>query len=128
VDKQANDPTGHRPHSSLRVRWVEAVEVNGADSTIEEALRAVERLRRPVIELTLTPKPLTTATSPVNGNHALPDEPTQPDEPTLFDGNDELNGEDESVGSAPVAGADTGGSQPGTRRQAKPGGVESVGR
>lgn len=36
--KRANEQTPQKPNSSLRVRWVE-VELNGSDTSIEEALR-----------------------------------------------------------------------------------------
>jgi len=52
------------------------VEVNGADTTIEEALRAVERMRRPVIETLPAPKRIANSVSPVNGDNTLPDDPT----------------------------------------------------
>lgn len=47
--KRSNDHPAQKPNGNLRVRWVE-VEVSGSDTTIEEALRTVERMRRPVID------------------------------------------------------------------------------
>jgi hypothetical protein len=41
--KRPNEQIGQRPNSRLRVLFVE---LDGADSTIEEALRTVERMRR----------------------------------------------------------------------------------
>jgi hypothetical protein len=39
--KRTSEQTLHRPNGNLRVRWVE-VELNGSDTTIEEALRKQE--------------------------------------------------------------------------------------
>jgi hypothetical protein len=75
VAKRANELTPQRPNSSLRVRWVE-VEVNGADTTIEEALRAVERMRRPVIGAPSTLNRIGHTAIPGNGDNALPDDAT----------------------------------------------------
>src|SRR5688572_21884832 len=70
--KRANEQLPTRSNSSLRVRWVE-VEVNGADTTIEEALRTVERMRRPVIDTSPSTKRIA-QTVQVNGNSASADE------------------------------------------------------
>jgi hypothetical protein len=70
--KRPNDHVHSKPNSNLRVRWVE-VEVNGADTTIEEALRAVERMRRPVIDVVPAPKRISNA--PANGDETPLDEP-----------------------------------------------------
>jgi hypothetical protein len=67
--RRAVEQIPHRPSSSLRVRWVE-VELNGADTTIEEALRAVERMRRPVIELPSRPKFIAPSPTPLDGGTA----------------------------------------------------------
>jgi hypothetical protein len=80
--KRANEQGGPKANSSLRVRWVE-VEVNGADTTIEEALRTVERMRRPVIELPPSPKHIANTATPSNGGSA------PPKERTLFESQDE---------------------------------------
>jgi hypothetical protein len=69
MSKRINDQTPPKLNGSLRVRWVE-VELNGADSTIEEALRAVERMRRPVIDSPPTPKRVAQMGVPANGDHA----------------------------------------------------------
>jgi len=104
--KRANEQVSTRPNSSLRVRWVE-VEVNGADTTIEEALRAVERMRRPVIDAPLTAKRIAHTVAPVNGESA------PADEPTLFDNRDEVQGDDASTESAPDGSRDgSGGTEP----------------
>jgi hypothetical protein len=52
------------------------VEVTGADTTIQEALRAVERMRQPVIASPPNPKRIAKAETPVNGHDALADDPT----------------------------------------------------
>src|SRR6266487_3154160 len=44
MSKRGNEQSSQRPNSQLRVLFVE---LNGADTTIEEALRTVERMRRP---------------------------------------------------------------------------------
>jgi hypothetical protein len=53
VAKRTNEQIPQRANSTLRMRWVE-VELNGSDTTIEEALRAVERIRQPVIDVAPT--------------------------------------------------------------------------
>jgi hypothetical protein len=83
--KRASDQPHQRPNSNLRVRWVE-VEVNGADTTIEEALRTVERMRRPVIEVA-PPPPRIGHTTPASGDSA------PPVQPTLFDNEEQIRGE-----------------------------------
>ncbi len=75
--KRTNEPTAPRPTSSLRVRWVE-VELNGADSTIEEALHSLERLRRPNPEVYAIPKPMLPKAIPVNGDAMPLSEPVSP--------------------------------------------------
>jgi hypothetical protein len=85
----------------LRVRWVE-VEVNGADTTIEEALRAVERMRRPAIDAPLAPKRIVNSAAAANGESAPPQDPSlfdkvedvQPEGPSAEPGSD---GADEST-------------------------------
>jgi hypothetical protein len=76
--RPSNEQISHRPNSTLRVRWVE-VELNGSDSSIEEALRTVERMRRPVIEAPASPKRIPSASISA-GN-----DPVTPEDPTLFD-------------------------------------------
>jgi hypothetical protein len=98
--KRANEQIPTRSNSSLRVRWVE-VEVNGADTTIEEALRAVERMRRPVIDAPPTAKRIAHTVAPVNGESA------PADEPTLFDNLDQIQADGASTESAPDAPRDT---------------------
>src|ERR1700722_5084207 len=92
--RRANDQTPQRPNSNLRVRWVE-VEVNGADTTIEEALRAVERMRRPVIEVAPPPRRVGHVPAP-NGEDA----PLV--QPTLF--SDQEQTPDGAVKEAPLLG------------------------
>jgi hypothetical protein len=67
--KRGNEQPAQKPHSSLRVRWVE-VELNGSDTSIEEALRTVERMRRPVIEAPPAPKRIASTVTPANGDNA----------------------------------------------------------
>jgi hypothetical protein len=68
--KKGNDQNSNRPLSNLRVRWIE-VELNGSDTTIEEALRSVERMRRPIIQYQPPSKPpgLGTAPEDAENNH-----------------------------------------------------------
>jgi hypothetical protein len=76
--KRGNEQTPQKPNSSLRVRWVE-VELNGSDTSIEEALRTVERMRRPVIEAPPTPKRIASTAAPANGDTAPPEDATLSD-------------------------------------------------
>ncbi len=69
--KRGSNQAGQRPTSSLRVLFVE---LNGADTTIEEALRTVERMRRPVEVL-----------PPLLKSIANENAPTAPADSTLFD-------------------------------------------
>jgi hypothetical protein len=89
VAKKSNENGPPKPPGSLRVRWVE-VEVTGADSTIEEALRTVERMRRPVIEVPSSVKRVAESAPSAKL------ESTSPRQPTLFD---EEESESEEVGS-----------------------------
>jgi hypothetical protein len=86
MSKRTNEQS-QKPNSTLRVRWVE-VELNGGDSTIEEALRTVERMRRPVIEAPAALKRVAHTAAPGNGSngsqHPLP----------LFDDQEEIDGDD----------------------------------
>jgi hypothetical protein len=107
--KRANDQTHQKPSSNLRVRWVE-VEVNGADTTIEEALRAVERMRRPVIEVA-PPRRV----GHVPAAHA---EDAPPPQPTLFDEQEEMrdNGAEQGPPLGPVGNIDEPSGSPRKRR------------
>jgi hypothetical protein len=98
--KRANNQIPTRSNSSLRVRWVE-VEVNGAETTIEEALRTVERMRRPVIDAPPTVKRIAHTVPPVNGETA------PVDEPTLFDSPHQIQADGASAESAAAAVNDT---------------------
>ena len=97
--KRAREQTPQKPNSSLRVRWVE-VEVNGADTTIEEALHAVERMRRPVVDVRSYPKRIANTATPVNGHKPLPDEPT------LFDNLDPVEADAATTEPPPDAAGD----------------------
>ena len=74
--KRTNEQPPQRPSSSLRVRWVE-VELNGSDTSIEEALRTVERMRRPAIEAPPIPKRIASTLTPADGDNAPTEDPTQ---------------------------------------------------
>jgi hypothetical protein len=89
---RANKQAPQRPNSALRVRWVE-VEVNGADATIEEALRVVERMRRPIVQAAAEPKRIANTQASGNGDEVPPQ-----DSNTLEGGEDIESG---------VAGADS---------------------
>jgi hypothetical protein len=102
VAKRANEHAPQRPNGSLRVRLYE-VEVNGADTTIEEALRAIERMRRPVIDAPSAPKRIASSVAPVNGDTALPDDPT------LFDNLDQVQADAPTAEIAPDAANDIAG-------------------
>lgn len=83
MSKRTNERTPNQSNSNLRIRVVE-VELNGADSTIAEALRAVERMRQPVIDGPPTPKRLVQTAVQANG-HRTPSHPLP-----LFDEQDEI--------------------------------------
>ncbi|HEX4055352.1 MAG TPA: hypothetical protein VHX86_13895 [Tepidisphaeraceae bacterium] len=107
--KRGNEQTPPRSNSNLRVRWVE-VELNGSDATIEEALRTVERMRRPVIEPPPMPKRIVSTTTPANGENAAPQDPT------LFDS--EGQGQTEGGGAEPTPDSN-GDNRAGTEAQRK---------
>lgn len=86
MSKRNNDQSPQRSNSTLRVRWVE-LELNGADTTIEEALRTVERIRKPVIE---APQAMKRIPSPTEGEKA-------PVQGTLFDGDSDDDAVDDSA-------------------------------
>jgi hypothetical protein len=89
--KRQNDETPQRSNSSLRVRWVE-VELNGSDTSIEEALRTIERIRRPVVDA--PPKRIASAATPTDSENAPSDEPTS------LDGEDQTQADATTTGSA----------------------------
>jgi hypothetical protein len=101
VAKRIHDQVSQRQNSTLRVRWVE-VEVNGADTTIEEALRTVERMRRPVIEVPPPPKRIADVATSTRTD-APPSH-----QPSLFDGEEE-NQEIDEAADPSVDGADDSG-------------------
>jgi hypothetical protein len=78
VAKRANDQTPQRQNGSLRIRWVE-VELNGSDTSIEEALRAVERIRRPFVDAPPTTKRVANTVFPADTENAPPEDPAAPD-------------------------------------------------
>lgn len=73
--KRGNDQSTQQPNSQLRVLFVE---LNGANTTIEEALRTVERMRRPADVVRPLMKHITNTTGDADGQSAR-SESTLPD-------------------------------------------------
>src|ERR1700722_10703990 len=94
--KRPNEVISQRPNSRLRVLFVE---LDGADTTIEEALRTVERMRRsPEIVRPLGQR-ITSSTNTVDAQSTL-DELTPPDlSQTSQDQTDSDDGETEQAPS-----------------------------
>jgi hypothetical protein len=99
MGKRGHEQTPQRSNSNLRVRWVE-VELNGSDTTIEEALRAVERMRRPAIEAPPSVKRIANSPASDNGDN------TPPDDRTLFDRPVSAQADGASTESVPEAESD----------------------
>src|SRR5688500_1577800 len=93
--KRSNEQTSQRPNSSLRVVYVE---LNGSDTTIEEALRTVERMRRPLADAPPVKRIVNTPNTG-NGQNA-------PVESTLFDGEDVSQADPADRHSEPEPGSD----------------------
>lgn len=94
--KRINEQTPQRPNSSLRVLYVE---LNGADTTIEEALRTVDRMRRPAVEAPQPTKRITNTPRSTNGEAA-------PAQPTLFDDPDSNQPDPATLDSQSESGAE----------------------
>jgi len=94
--KRQGEQSGQRPNSQLRVLFVE---LNGADTTIEEALRTVERMRRSPEILRQPINRITTPTSAADGQ-TTPEESTSCDASPIVE--DYVNGGEGETENAPL--------------------------
>jgi hypothetical protein len=94
--RRTNEHPPQRQNSSIRVRFLE-LELSGSDAAIEEALRALERVRRPAIDVPAAANRIPHNGIPANGSSSLRDDAT------LFDDVVEADAATAITEPAPVA-------------------------